>query len=127
MAGPGPSSVSEAPAAAQGARGSGGSPPPGTVRHSGREPVRGRTTGGTPTRPRKGNDVQRLRGTVRPGRKRTRDEQNRLEPTREDVGGAGPGHGPIDLASGKDVVRPSPEHPEPEPDPEPDPDPDDRA
>ncbi|MCF4140470.1 DUF6191 domain-containing protein [Streptomyces sp. Tue 6430] len=41
-----------------------------------------------------------------PGRKYTRDEQNRLEPTREDVGDADPGHGPMDLASGKVVVRP---------------------
>ncbi|MEU3147192.1 MULTISPECIES: DUF6191 domain-containing protein [unclassified Streptomyces] len=48
-----------------------------------------------------------------PGRKHTRDEQNRLELTREDVGDTGPGRGPIDLASGKVVVRPSPDHPEP--------------
>jgi hypothetical protein len=41
-----------------------------------------------------------------PGRKHTRDEQNRLEMTREDVGDADPGRGPIDLASGKVVVRP---------------------
>ncbi|WP_069770476.1 DUF6191 domain-containing protein [Streptomyces sp. LUP30] len=40
-----------------------------------------------------------------PGRKHTRDEQNRLELTREDVGDADPGHGPIDLASGRVVVR----------------------
>ncbi|GGS13761.1 hypothetical protein GCM10010269_61290 [Streptomyces humidus] len=40
-----------------------------------------------------------------PGRKHTRDEQNRLELTREDVGDADPGHGPIDLSSGKVVVR----------------------
>ncbi|MFF4049766.1 DUF6191 domain-containing protein [Streptomyces chartreusis] len=47
-----------------------------------------------------------------PGRKHTRDEQNRLELTREDVGDNDPGRGPIDLASGKVVVRrpePSPE------------------
>ncbi|WP_406725361.1 DUF6191 domain-containing protein [Streptomyces sp. GD-15H] len=50
-----------------------------------------------------------------PGRKHTRDEQNRLELTREDVGDADPGHGPMDLASGRVVVRPSPDHPEPEP------------
>ncbi|MFJ1805993.1 MULTISPECIES: DUF6191 domain-containing protein [unclassified Streptomyces] len=42
-----------------------------------------------------------------PGRKHTRDEQNRLELTREDVGDGDPGRGPIDLASGKVVVRPS--------------------
>ncbi|MER5937249.1 hypothetical protein EAO75_05915 [Streptomyces sp. uw30] len=41
-----------------------------------------------------------------PGRKHTRDEQNRLELTREDVGDNDPGHGPIDLASGKVIVRP---------------------
>ncbi|MFJ1736454.1 DUF6191 domain-containing protein [Streptomyces sp. NPDC088254] len=41
-----------------------------------------------------------------PGRKHTRDEQNRLELTREDVGDTDPGHGPIDLSSGKVVVRP---------------------
>ncbi|MEU3508177.1 DUF6191 domain-containing protein [Streptomyces longwoodensis] len=41
-----------------------------------------------------------------PGRKHTRDEENRLELTREDVGDADPGRGPIDLASGKVVVRP---------------------
>jgi hypothetical protein len=48
-----------------------------------------------------------------PGRKHTRDEQKRLELTREDVGDADPGRGPIDLASGKVVVRrPKPEEPE---------------
>ncbi|PWI15392.1 hypothetical protein DI272_15370 [Streptomyces sp. Act143] len=40
-----------------------------------------------------------------PGRKHTRDEQNRLELTRVDVGDGDPGHGPIDLSSGKVVVR----------------------
>ncbi|MFF3329898.1 DUF6191 domain-containing protein [Streptomyces sp. NPDC002888] len=40
-----------------------------------------------------------------PGRKHTRDEQKRLELTREDVGDNDPGRGPIDLASGKVVVR----------------------
>lgn len=54
-----------------------------------------------------------------PGRKHTRDEQNRLELTREDVGDADSGRGPIDLASGKVVVRPSPDGPEPGPGPEP--------
>ncbi|MET8170306.1 DUF6191 domain-containing protein [Streptomyces sp. NPDC005329] len=48
-----------------------------------------------------------------PGRKHTRDEQNRLELTREDVGDGDPGRGPIDLASGKVVVRPTePEEPD---------------
>ncbi|MDN3025040.1 DUF6191 domain-containing protein [Streptomyces sp. S.PB5] len=41
-----------------------------------------------------------------PGRKHTQDEQNRLELTREDVGDGDPGRGPIDLSSGKVVVRP---------------------
>ncbi|WP_371576736.1 DUF6191 domain-containing protein [Streptomyces sp. NBC_01314] len=41
-----------------------------------------------------------------PGRKHTRDEQKRLELTREDVGDNDRGRGPIDLASGKVVVRP---------------------
>ncbi|MCF1595629.1 DUF6191 domain-containing protein [Streptomyces muensis] len=40
-----------------------------------------------------------------PGRKHTRDEQNRLELTRVDVGDNDPVRGPIDLASGKVVVR----------------------
>ena len=40
-----------------------------------------------------------------PGRKHTRDEQNRLELTREDVGDNDPVRGPIDLSSGKVVVR----------------------
>ncbi|MGW8064528.1 DUF6191 domain-containing protein [Streptomyces ziwulingensis] len=45
-----------------------------------------------------------------PGREHTRDEQNRLELTREDVGDGDPGHGPIDLTSGKVVVHlPRPE------------------
>jgi hypothetical protein len=42
-----------------------------------------------------------------PGRKHTRDEKKRLELTREDVGDNDPGRGPIDLESGKVVVRPS--------------------
>lgn len=41
-----------------------------------------------------------------PGRKHTRDEENRLALTREDVGDNDPGRGPIDLASGKVVIRP---------------------
>ncbi|MEV5882846.1 DUF6191 domain-containing protein [Streptomyces sp. NPDC052020] len=49
-----------------------------------------------------------------PGRKHTRDEQNRLELTRQDVGDGDLGRGPIDLASGKVVVRP-PRRPEAEP------------
>jgi hypothetical protein len=41
-----------------------------------------------------------------PGRKHTRDEANRLELTRVDVADGDPGRGPIDLESGKVVVRP---------------------
>ncbi|MFF5159700.1 DUF6191 domain-containing protein [Streptomyces sp. NPDC000348] len=52
-----------------------------------------------------------------PGRTHTRDERNRLEVTREDVGDAGPGRGPMDLASGKVTVRP-PAAPEEEPEAE---------
>ncbi|MFJ9868766.1 DUF6191 domain-containing protein [Streptomyces sp. NPDC101165] len=40
-----------------------------------------------------------------PGRKHTHDEEKRLELTREDVGDNDPSRGPIDLASGKVVVR----------------------
>jgi hypothetical protein len=40
-----------------------------------------------------------------PGRKHTHDERKRLELTREDVGDGDPGRGPIDLTSGKVVVR----------------------
>ncbi|MFI9810314.1 DUF6191 domain-containing protein [Streptomyces sp. NPDC052301] len=51
-----------------------------------------------------------------PGRKHTRDEQNRLELTREDVGDADPGSGPIDLTSGTVVIRlPEPPPAEAEP------------
>ncbi|MET9735350.1 DUF6191 domain-containing protein [Streptomyces sp. NPDC006458] len=49
-----------------------------------------------------------------PGRKHTRDEQKRLELTREDVGDNDPGRGPIDLASGKVVIR-APESAEEDP------------
>jgi hypothetical protein len=51
-----------------------------------------------------------------PSRKHTHDEENRLELTREDVGDNDPGRGPIDLASGKVVVRrPAPPTAEEEP------------
>ncbi|MFF4958641.1 DUF6191 domain-containing protein [Streptomyces sp. NPDC001222] len=40
-----------------------------------------------------------------PGRKHTHDENRRLELTRLDVTDGDPGRGPIDLASGKVVVR----------------------
>ncbi|MFF4930327.1 DUF6191 domain-containing protein [Streptomyces griseofuscus] len=52
-----------------------------------------------------------------PGRKHTRDEQNRLELTREEAGDSDPGCGPIDLTSGKAVIRlptPDPAITEPE-------------
>ncbi|WP_419997769.1 DUF6191 domain-containing protein [Streptomyces boninensis] len=40
-----------------------------------------------------------------PGRKHTNDEKNRLALAMDQVGDADPGRGPIDLASGKVVVR----------------------
>ncbi|MEV6161700.1 DUF6191 domain-containing protein [Streptomyces sp. NPDC052052] len=40
-----------------------------------------------------------------PGRKHAAEEQKRLELTRVDLGVGDPGRGPIDLASGKVVVR----------------------
>ncbi|MEV0849871.1 DUF6191 domain-containing protein [Streptomyces sp. NPDC049954] len=39
-----------------------------------------------------------------PGRKHTEDENRRLELTREQLGDADPGRGPIDLGSGKVTV-----------------------
>lgn len=45
-----------------------------------------------------------------PGRKHTDDENKRLETTRVDLSDGDPGHGPIDLSSGKVVMtRVSPE------------------
>ena len=45
-----------------------------------------------------------------PGRKHTNDERKRLELSRVDLNDGDPGRGPIDLSSGKVVVRlPSPE------------------
>ncbi|MFJ2260603.1 DUF6191 domain-containing protein [Streptomyces sp. NPDC087844] len=41
-----------------------------------------------------------------PGRKHTEDENKRLELTRVDLNDGDPGQGPIDLTSGKVVVRP---------------------
>ncbi|GGX76756.1 DUF6191 domain-containing protein [Streptomyces minutiscleroticus] len=40
-----------------------------------------------------------------PGRKHTNDERRRLELTRVDLNDGDPGRGPIDLSSGKVVVR----------------------
>ncbi|MFJ1826973.1 DUF6191 domain-containing protein [Streptomyces sp. NPDC088178] len=42
-----------------------------------------------------------------PGRRHAAEEQKRLELTRVDLGVGDPGHGPIDLASGKVIVRAS--------------------
>jgi hypothetical protein len=72
-----------------------------------------------------------------PSRKHTDDERKRLELTRVDLNDGDPGRGPIDLTSGKVVVRvprqerpsghrsedrpESPSHPESDPDPDPDP------
>ncbi|MEU6015328.1 DUF6191 domain-containing protein [Streptomyces sp. NPDC047515] len=42
-----------------------------------------------------------------PGRKHAAEEQKRLELTRVDLGIGDPGRGPIDLASGKVIVRTS--------------------
>ncbi|MES4892595.1 DUF6191 domain-containing protein [Streptomyces sp. NPDC096012] len=63
-----------------------------------------------------------------PSRKHTRDEENRLELTREDVGDNDPGRGPIDLSSGKAVVRPpAPQRAAPRPRGEGDTEPEPRA
>ncbi|MFD7712353.1 DUF6191 domain-containing protein [Streptomyces sp. NPDC059785] len=40
-----------------------------------------------------------------PGRKHTNDERRRLELTRVDLNDGDPGRGPIDLSSGRVVVR----------------------
>lgn len=40
-----------------------------------------------------------------PGRKHTHDEKRRLELTKVDLNDGDPGRGPIDLSSGKVVVR----------------------
>ncbi|MGW6706106.1 DUF6191 domain-containing protein [Streptomyces sp. NPDC054956] len=45
-----------------------------------------------------------------PGRKHTDDEKKRLELSRVDVNDGDPGKGPIDLDSGKVLIRPT-EHP----------------
>lgn len=42
-----------------------------------------------------------------PGRKHTQEERKRLELTRVDLNDGDPGRGPIDLSSGKVVVRPT--------------------
>ncbi|MFI1486481.1 DUF6191 domain-containing protein [Streptomyces sp. NPDC020747] len=52
-----------------------------------------------------------------PGRKHTDEERKRLELTRVDLNDGDPGRGPIDLASGKVVVR-LPTQPGDEPGPE---------
>ncbi|AZM91323.1 DUF6191 domain-containing protein [Streptomyces sp. W1SF4] len=47
-----------------------------------------------------------------PGRKHAHDEKKRLELSRTDVADADPGRGPIDLDSGKVLIRPA-DTPEP--------------
>ncbi|MET9963992.1 DUF6191 domain-containing protein [Streptomyces sp. NPDC006326] len=42
-----------------------------------------------------------------PGRKHTREEKKRLELSRTDVHDGDPGRGPIDLDSGKVLIRPA--------------------
>ncbi|WP_243878895.1 DUF6191 domain-containing protein [Streptomyces sp. KS 21] len=42
-----------------------------------------------------------------PGRKHTDDEKKRLELSRTDVSDGDPGRGPIDLDSGKVLIRPA--------------------
>ncbi|MFD3559208.1 DUF6191 domain-containing protein [Streptomyces sp. NPDC058686] len=59
-----------------------------------------------------------------PGRKHTDEERKRLELTRVDLNDGDPGRGPIDLTSGKVVVRvPTQASPEPTAEPEPVPEP----
>jgi hypothetical protein len=41
----------------------------------------------------------------RPGRRHTDEEKKRLELSRVDVGDGDPGHGPIDLESGRVLIR----------------------
>ncbi|MFE3325503.1 DUF6191 domain-containing protein [Streptomyces sp. NPDC059176] len=43
-----------------------------------------------------------------PGRRHTEEERNRLLLTRVDASDGDPGHGEIDLSSGKVVMRPAP-------------------
>ncbi|MEV6790582.1 DUF6191 domain-containing protein [Streptomyces sp. NPDC051320] len=48
-----------------------------------------------------------------PGRKHTEDENKRLELSRVDLNDNDPGRGPIDLTSGKVVIRPGTQSPPP--------------
>ncbi|MGP3946830.1 DUF6191 domain-containing protein [Streptomyces sp. 6N106] len=41
-----------------------------------------------------------------PGRKHTEEERNRLEYTLDETGSSDPGKGPVDLDSGRVVIRP---------------------
>ncbi|MBF6045797.1 hypothetical protein GO001_11270 [Streptomyces sp. NRRL B-1677] len=41
-----------------------------------------------------------------PGRKHAHDEEKRLALTREDIGDADPARGPVDLDSGRVLIRP---------------------
>ncbi|MFD3868976.1 DUF6191 domain-containing protein [Streptomyces sp. NPDC058623] len=45
-----------------------------------------------------------------PGSKHTDEERKRLELSRTDVNDGDPGRGPIDLDSGRVLIRPSEEH-----------------
>ncbi|NJP45104.1 DUF6191 domain-containing protein [Actinacidiphila epipremni] len=49
-----------------------------------------------------------LEGLFAPSRKHTDDERNRLELFREEEGNGDPARGPIDLSSGKVVMRATP-------------------
>ncbi|AVH61126.1 MULTISPECIES: DUF6191 domain-containing protein [Streptomyces] len=51
-----------------------------------------------------------------PGRKHTNDERKRLELTRVDINDGDPSRGPIDLSSGRVVVRVPKQEPTAEPD-----------
>ncbi|MFF2850346.1 DUF6191 domain-containing protein [Streptomyces sp. NPDC058001] len=53
-----------------------------------------------------------------PGRRHTDEERKRLELTRVDLNDGDPGRGPIDLSSGKVVVRPRAQQPPDTPAPE---------
>ncbi len=52
-----------------------------------------------------------------PGSKHTDDEQRRLEHTRVQEGVGDPGKGPIDLSSGRALIRPPEQRIEPRPEP----------
>lgn len=51
-----------------------------------------------------------------PGSRHTEEERKRLELSRTDVSDGDPGRGPIDLDSGKVVIRPAGDLPDPQAD-----------